>query len=267
MNVYIDGVLQGGGGGGSLPDTPVAVLLDAASPNTFVALDGTGAGESLQPAAAQSLLELTTTLPLASSSGWTLSNGSGAVSITGGAARVQLGAGVVPGSFTNIPAIARPHGQSPFAVDVRARIKAWTGGDFTNVFAHFRVSNGTLGGQGFLLYVRGDGGDVGFLADSISGGGVISFGSQISSRAEVASGQFWTRIMIGPSGASAYYGVGVAGAQPTVWKAIASTTSTASWRSDWLSQVYVGLDSIFGGSGDAVTVDWDSFSASALGLP
>ena len=43
MNIYVNGVKQGGGGA-VLPDTPAAVLLDAATPNSVVVLDGVGAG-------------------------------------------------------------------------------------------------------------------------------------------------------------------------------------------------------------------------------
>ncbi len=56
MNVYVNGKTQGGGGGGSVPGKPSAVLVDASKPNTVVALNGNGVGESLDAAATLALI-------------------------------------------------------------------------------------------------------------------------------------------------------------------------------------------------------------------
>lgn len=246
-------VTTGGGGGSFVPTSRTIAGLDLTIDRSASEL--------------QASLGLLTVPSLASSSGWTVVNGSGAASITIGAARVSLGTGVVPGGFANNPRISRPHGQSSFSVDAKARIKSWSGGNSPNVYAHFRIGRGTSGAEGFLVYVRGDGGglSVGLNADTVSGGGAI--GTASPSRADIAGGQFWTRIVVGPTGASAYYGVGAAGVEPASWLVIGSTTSTLSWRSDWISHVGVLLDAIGGGSPDIATVDWDSISARVLGLP
>jgi hypothetical protein len=44
--------IYGGGGGGTLPDAPADVLLDAASPSTIVGLNASGVGEALNAASA-----------------------------------------------------------------------------------------------------------------------------------------------------------------------------------------------------------------------
>lgn len=250
INTSSPGIL---GGGGGVPSSRTIAGLPLSS--------------DIATSDLNAALTLITVPSLASSTGWTLVSGSGTATITGGAARVSLPASTVPGSYGNNPKISRSHGQSSFSVDARARIKSWSGGNSANVYAHFRVGRGTSDAQGFLVYIRGDGGStcVTFAADTVSGGG--AFGTASPSRADLTGGQFWTRIVVGPSGASAYYGIGVAGAEPTSWLVIGSTTSTSSWRSDWISQIGVLLDAIGGGSPDTVTIDWDNISARALGLP
>ena len=57
MGTSINGVPVGGGGG-SLPATPAAALLDASAPSTIVTLDGSGVGTASTPAATRALLDL-----------------------------------------------------------------------------------------------------------------------------------------------------------------------------------------------------------------
>lgn len=54
MRIFVNGVEQGAGPG--LPNTPAEVLLDAASPSTIVALNGSGVGTSLSYAATRTAI-------------------------------------------------------------------------------------------------------------------------------------------------------------------------------------------------------------------
>lgn len=264
MNVYINGQLQGGGGG-SLPDTPASVLLDAASPNTFVGLDGTGAGQALTPSASLTRLGLVDTPSLASATGWTLVDGVGTAAITGGVARLTLGAAIVPGAWANHPKIARQSLLSPLSCDFRCRVKSWTGGDSNDALLAIGLRTGAASEEGLYATIRGNGSRVWLDSNVVSGGGTLGFIAL--DRATVAGGQFWVRLIIAGGSAALFYGVGVSGVEPSNWLIVHSTTNTTNWQSQYLAQITLSLDGKTPGSPDAVAVDIDGISVRDLGVP
>lgn len=249
-----------------LPGLPSVSIADVASPESFVVTDLFGAGDTSSPAEARELLELVNVPSLASSAGWTTENGLGAASITGGAARLSLSAGVPTGVvWANHAKVTRPSTQAPFAVALRARIEAWTGGNDAAVFLGIGLRRGTLGIEGLFASIRGNGGLVDLSGESLSGGGVLAT-TGAPARGDIAGGQFWVQVLLCPTGPALAYGVGVAGAEPTVWTYVGSVADTTGWRSDWVSQITLSLGATGGGSPDNCDVDIDNISTRVLGL-
>lgn len=249
-----------------LPGLPSVTIADVASPESFVVTDALGAGDTAAPDEARELLELVNVPSLASSAGWTTENGLGAASITGGAARVALTAGVPTGVvWANYAKVTRPSLQAVFAVEFRARIKSWTGGNSAAVFLGIGLRRGTSGIEGLFASIRGNGGLVDLYGESLSGGGALAT-TAAPSRGDISGGQFWVQLLLCPTGVALAYGVGTAGAFPTVLTYVGSVASTAGWRSGWLAQMTLSLGATGGGSPDNCTVDLDNISTRVLGL-
>lgn len=249
-----------------LPGLPSVSIADVASPLSFVTTDALGAGDTSSPSEARELLELVNVPSLASSAGWTTENGLGAASITGGAARVSLTAGVPTGVvWANFAKVTRPSTQAAFAVALRARIKGWTGGNDAAVSLGIGLRRGVGGIEGLFASIRGNGGLVDLYGESLSGGGALAT-TAAPARGDIAGGEFWVELLLCPTGVSLAYGVGVAGAEPTVWTYVGSVADTTGWRSDWVSQITLSLGATGGGSPDNCAVDLDNISTRVLGL-
>lgn len=312
------------GSGVVLPVTPATALLDAASPNQIVFLNGTGVGGSMSYAATRAAIGAgTSNLALGSTTGtaydgalgttatsnattalanaataqsaanaaqstanaalpsanaatalglyseyslaaspgaWTLNNGSGTATITGGKARLSLNTGIIPGAYANQVKIYTPSIQNTWSVDLRARMASLSGGNNGAVYASFGVRSGT-GGQGVFANIRLDGGVVAVscYTDTISGGGSKGDSNAVT-RANMTSGNLWMRFAINGASIVLFYGIGVAGAMPTEWDVVGSTTSTASWKASYMNTIIMALDAVSPGSPDAVTIEWDSIT-------
>lgn len=258
------------GDGATLPDDPAAVLLDAGAPSTIVGLDAAGVGAALSQAQARALLGLATVAPLTGTAGWTLRNGAGGATITSNVARLTLATGVATGTWSLQPAACYPHGLNAapphFAIDARARLKAWTGGNSSAVYTSFSIRLGTAAPDALSVSIRGDGGwnAVFGYAVTISNNNLIGSPANVS-RATFTSGQWWTRVVVVGSTIYCYHGTGSAGAPPTTWTLLGSTTTMTGVTAASIALLAVSLD---GGSGspDDVTIDWDNISARLVGL-
>lgn len=259
-----------GGGGATLPDDPAAVLLDAGNPSTIVGLDAAGVGAALTQATARQLLGLATVAPLTGTAGWTLRNGAGGATITSSVARLTLATGVATGSWSLQPAAGYPHGLDAapphFAIDARARLKAWTGGDSSSVYTSFSIRLGTAAADALSVSIRGDGGAnaVFGYANVIGVNGLIGSAASVS-RATFTSGQWWTRVVVVNSTIYCYHGTGSAGAPPTSWTLLGSSTNLTNVTAASIALLMVNADGS-GGAPDDVTIDWDNISARLVGL-
>jgi hypothetical protein len=259
------------GGGASLPtDDPSSLLEDPASPSRFFVTNVAGNGALATAAEAQALLGLLTVAPLTSPSGWTLRAGAGGATITSSVARITLASGVATGSWSLQPAAGYPYALANaapphYAIDARARVAAWTGGDSTGVYASFSLRLGTASSSSLSVSIRGDGGAVFGYADVISNNGLIGSPASVS-RATIAGGQWWVRIVVVDSVIYCYHGTGSAGAAPTSWTLLGSTTNMTGVAASTIALMMVNAD---GGAGapDNVTIDFDNISARLVGLP
>ena len=258
------------GGGATLPDDPAAVLLDATAPGTLTGLDAAGVGTSYTQASARALLGLAKAAPLTGTAGWTLRAGVGGATVTGGAVRLTAPLLTPDGGWTGVPLAAYPHGITGryplFAIDAVARLKTFTGGDSGNVYAGFGLRVGSSAVDGFVLQARGNGGSNSLFgyAEVIGPAGTVGTASPL--RATLASGQFWQRVVLFNGYVRFFYGTGSAGAEPTSWTELGSSSSLGGVTPT--NTAYLECTLGLGGSGspDAVTVEWDNVSASIVGL-
>lgn len=258
-----------GGGGASLPDDPAAVLLDVASPSTLVGFDAAGVGAALSQASARALLGLAKVAPLTGTTGWTLRPGVGGATITGGKVRLTAPLLVPDGGWTGVPLAAYPHGitgRHPLqSLDAVARLATFTGGDNADTFAGFGVRVGSSAVDGFVLQVRGNGSNTFGYAEVISTGTTIGFNLGIG-RSTIAGGQFWQRVTLSDGVVHFYYGTGSAGAEPTTWTELGSSSTMTNVTAASVAYLEFTLGLTGGGSADNVTVEWDNVSASIVGL-
>lgn len=217
MNVYIDGVLQGGGGG-SLPDTPVAVLLDASAPDTFVGLDGTGAGQALTPSGARTGLSMPARLTgQVTLSAWTQGSSTGGAAVTQGTGPSRLSF-TVPATTAGGQTISRidliPDEDT---YDVAMRVQVVTG----NGAASVRIALGVGVDLNNRIVVEMD--TAGMVeALRVVGGSieaVTTVPGSISS-GQLTGGQLWLRARVEIGAYRAYWGVGTGGEPPTSWTVI-----------------------------------------------
>jgi hypothetical protein len=264
-------IVAGGGGGASLPtDDPSSLLEDPASPSRFFVTNAAGNGALATAAEAQALLGLLTVAPLTSPSGWTLRAGAGGATITSSVARITLASGVATGSWSLQPAAGYPYALANaapphYAIDARARVAAWTGGNSADVYASFSIRLGTAAPDALSVSIRGDGGAVFGYANVIGSNSTIG-SAAIVARGTIAGGQWWVRIVVSGATIYCYHGTGSAGAQPTTWTLLGTSTTMTNITSESIALLMVNAD---GGAGapDAVTIDWDNISARLVGLP
>lgn len=195
--------------------------------------------------------------PLQATTGWTTRGGSGTAAVTSNVARFTLATSAVPGSWTNVPMVARPHHIDPWDIDVRGRIAAWSGGNSADVFVAFGIRRGSSGNEGAFVNIRGDGGTVDLYTETVAGTGSKGF-TTVPVRADISGGQFWCRIAIRGPTICAWYGIGTGGLEPTEWIMISATSITTAHQTSYLANAVMTLDAVGGGSPDDVTVDFDN---------
>lgn len=238
----------------TLPNVPSAVLLDAAAPTTFVGLDGLGAGTTLDASAANAILGGRVQFDFASSTGWTLTNGSGGAAITGGVAQLTMPAGVA--SFDGGRAsIVRDLGAITDPVSFRAlvRLVSIANGD-RNTQVGFFVSSSTVTNQLRFAVLPSGSVFVGYLGGAFTALGTIA-------SAVAWDGTWWLEVVLTGSRCYARVGQGTSLAPPAA--------SATSWRIVWSGDLYPYLsagppwDTIglylttYGIGGGAITVDLD----------
>lgn len=195
-------------------------------------------------------------IPTSSSTGWTLTNGSGTASVTGGDLVLALNSATVPGSWANMPKGSYSHGRGPYGIVLRARLAALSGGDSADVYFTIGLRRAS-DGAGWFANVRGNGGYLN-LWDGSDRGGTAGI-----NRAALAAGTLWVQIVYANGQVALYTGTGAT--EPTTWTlAILSATATAM-DSDKIAVVTAALDAIGGGSPDTVSVSWDNITVRALG--
>ena len=134
------------------------------------------------------------------------------------------------------------------------------------VTAGFGLRVGSSAVDGFVLQARGNGGSNSLFgyAEVIGPAGTVGTASPL--RATLASGQFWQRVVLFNGYVRFFYGTGSAGAEPTSWTELGSSSSLGGVTPT--NTAYLECTLGLGGSGspDAVTVEWDNVSASIVGL-
>ena len=243
-------------GGGSLPDLPSDVLLDASKPNQIVSLDGSGVGTTLTVADANNLLNGRVEYDFSSSTGWTLTNGSGTASITGGKAVLEMPSSTTSGDAGRASITRDLHTVvSPTKFKAAVRLLSITGGD-SNTQVGFFINTSAGAGNEIRIYV----GPTGNVSLGYVGGGwnpIVTQNSAISWDAE-----HWLEVSVVGTNILLRIGSGVAGQYP------AQTSNT--WRNIWSGNLFsymqygrpwdtIGLYlTTYGSGGGAITAELDN---------
>jgi len=184
--------------------------------------------------------------------------GSGTATITEHEGTLQLGAGVTPGAWGNVPGIALLHGQDPWNLDFRCRIQSLSGGNSADVYiaAGIRETVSGASNAGIFINARGDGGSLTMYAETVPITGPIA--TTTTTRGDLAGGNFWMRVAISGSQVYGFYGIGAGGYQPTDWQMIGYYISANNHTTARLANCIMTLDAVGGGSPDDVTVIFDN---------
>jgi hypothetical protein len=240
----------GGGGGASLPDDPAAVLLDAGAPSTFVALNASGVGTAWTAAQARASIGALYADAMAGS-GWTTGAAGGGATAAWTAGTLVLTAqnGVAGDIQVTNPAVIPAAGDS---FDAYLRVAVTTGDVAGGANGQLVWSIGAAAASRLQLQIKSSG------AVEVTGFGVNPAGVQIEaalatgiSTGQRTGGQLWYRLAVRPSGVTFLYGVGAAGALPTVWRRLATWTvadALVSAQGSWWGQsIYTNGAGIAGG--------------------
>lgn len=244
------------GGGASLPDVPSAVLLDASKPNQIVSLNGSGVGTTLTVADANNLLNGRVEYDFASSTGFTLTNGSGTASITGGAARLQMPAGTTSNDGGRVSITHDLHSiVSPVKFKASCRLLAITHGN-SDTHVGFLINTSTGATNELRVVVLPDGTVVvGYLDGTWTT--LVTKNTAVSWDAE-----HWLEVTMVGTNLLVRIGAGVAGQYP------AQTSNT--WRNIYSGNIFQYMaygrpfDTIgfylttYGPGGGNITVDLDN---------
>lgn len=245
-------VAGGGGGGASLPDDPAAVLLDVASPSTFVVLDPAGVGAAITPADARAALADTTTYDFASATGVTLVNGTvgGSAAVTGGVLRLTCPDTPSAGYFGGT--LEAPYGQIAVPLDSTGRQPIrWR--------ARARVVAISATGVGYLLAVSSGGSQRAGLFIGADGSGGAEDNSGPSTYATWAAGVLpidgtgYVEIEVCGPLATYRYGTGTTSVPPTTW----TTVATAALPSAALYNVVRLVGATYSTAASPRVVDFD----------
>lgn len=246
-------IVTGSGGAG----TPADVLLDVSSPDTFVALNNSGVGQSLTVAQTNDLLKGHIEFDFSSSTGWTLTNGLGGATITGGVARLTMPTGVISSDLGRASIVRDLTANvNPTKFVAKCRLVAITNGDSnTQVGFHISTSGATTNELRTAILPSGSV-VVGYL-----GSGWTTLATSASSI--TWDGTWWLEITIhGATQALIRFGQGTTSAPPD--------DSSSSWRIVWTGNLYSYMqysrpfDNIgcylttFDSGGGDITVDMDN---------
>lgn len=245
-------IVTGSGGAG----TPADVLLDVSSPDTFVSLNGSGVGTTLTVADANDLLNGRVEYDFSSSTGWTLTNGSGTASITGGKAILEMPAATTSGDAGRVSITRDLHTLvSPTKFKAAVRLLSITNGD-SNTQVGFYINTSAGAANEIRIYV----GPTGNVSLGYVGGGwnpIVTQNSAISWDAE-----HWLEVSVVGTNMLLRIGSGVAGQYP------AQTSNT--WRNIWSGNLFsymqygrpwdtIGLYlTTYGSGGGAITAELDN---------
>ena len=196
------------------------------------------------------------TIPTSASTGWTLTNGSGTASVTGGDLVLSLNSATVPGSWANTPRGSYSHGRGPYGIVMRVRLAALSGGDSADVYLAIGLRRAS-DGAGWFANIRGNGGYFNLWDGSDRGG------SAGINRAALAAGTLWVQIVYSNGVTSLYTGTGAS--EPASWDLVVLSPTVTAFGSDRIAVVTASLDAVGGGSPDTVSVSWDNITVRALG--
>lgn len=184
--------------------------------------------------------------------------GSGTSLITENYGTLELGTGVVPGMWGNVPGISLAHGQDPWNLDFRCRLQSLSGGNSSDVYiaAGIRETVSGSSNAGIFVNARGDGGNLQLYAETVPITGAIA--STTTTRSDLASGNFWMRVAISGATVYGFYGIGSAGYQPTDWQMLGFYISASNHTTARLANCIMTLDAVGGGSPDDVSVTFDN---------
>lgn len=208
-------------------------------------------------AAAVASSATTTVYDFASSTGFTLTNGTGTASITAGVARLSHGAGTAYRGGTldyNGPSITRDLGEvydiELGCIDVAVRVASMPAVATTQASLELAASSsagvrrGALAAQDGTVYLY-----------SHETSGVIA--STAAGALDYTGGQGWIRVRASLGTVRAYYGVGVGGARPTSWTQVGTGTALST------PLRYVAAAQVVVGTGSTSTLDLDDLTVLA----
>lgn len=243
-------VVPVGGGSATLPDTPAAVLADAASPDTIVTLDSSGDGTSRGYAAVvgdgltawfdadpanlaglRAALVDSTTYTFSVSTGVTLVNGTvgGSAAVTGGVLRCTVPA--TPAARYYGTDLEAPYGQIAVPRDIggrqplwwraRARVAAVPAGTIAYFLA---ISTDSTQRVGFYLSTDGSGNAENNVTTS-------GFASPWAAGTVPTDGTGWLEIEVLGDAATYRYGTGTTTDPPASWTthATAALPTVTTW--------------------------------------
>ena len=245
----------------TLPNVPSAVLLDAAATTTFVGLDGLGAGTTLDASAANAILDGRVQFDFASSTGWTLTNGSGGAAITGGVAQLTMPAGVASFDVGRASIVrSLPDISNPIGFRAAVRLVAITNGDGNTQTGYIFRSTAATNELRVVVQPNGV-----VLVGYVGGG----FTPLATSGALVAwDGTWWVQVAYLGTRLYVRVGQGTTTTPPS--------DDSASWRIVWSGDLYPYLsagppwDTIglylttYGAGGGAITVEFDDVIVEAI---
>lgn len=254
MPASINGITVGSGA--SLPGTPAEVLLDLAGAEGFVVLDNLGVGAAAPPAVASAFLAREVEYTFDSSTGWTLTDGSGTAAITSSRARLTMPTGTTSGDggrasiVRDLSAITNPVGFKALV-----RLAALTNGDSNTQFGF--ILNATGGVTNELRFVVLPAGTVvvGYL-----GGGWNGLATAASTVAW--DGTWWLELTITGTKCYARFGQGTSSEPPG--------ETADSWRIAWSGDLFTYMQNgrpwdrlgmyltTFGSGGGDITMDLDN---------
>lgn len=243
-------------GGAALPDLPSDVLLDVSKPNQIVSLNGSGVGTTLTVADANNLLNGRVEYDFSSSAGWTLTNGSGTASITGGKAVLEMPTSTTSGDGGRASITRDLHTLvSPTKFKAAVRLLSITNGD-SNTQVGFFINTSAGATNEIRIYVGPTGNvSLGYLGAAWNP--LVTQNSAISWDAE-----HWLEATVVGTNILLRIGSGVAGQYP------AQTSNT--WRNIWSGNLFsymqygrpwdtIGLYlTTYGSGGGAITTELDN---------
>ena len=189
----------------------------------------------------------TTSVSLASATGWTARTGafSGSASVNTTSQQIELGCTVAgPQVFASIG--RAPPSSAPI-IEYRARLSSLVSGGGASDLASLQVADALA--QTTLVGVE-------ILADNTARTITASAAGTAVAVASVAGGQGWARMVLSGSLARCYAGVGSGGSQPTSWTDLGTVTLASGHLAPWLFLLFQANR----GTSTDLTATWTSIS-------